>query len=129
MADNKAVVDVEIQVPAGATAGSFTQLSQLDGSYKIVSMDGSLTSANGTGASRFIGVSTVRANGVTSGSIFGSIREASQALSASSPAGTVLVPGTVGTGSFNIVGATDSIKVTSGADTGAAELHFKLVRI
>lgn len=128
MADNKAVVDVEIQVPAGATAGSFTSLSHLDGPYKIVSMDGSLTSANGTGASRFMGVSTVRADGVTSGSIFG-VREATQALSASSPAGTALIAGTVGTGSFNIVNASSAIKVTSGADTGAAELHFKLVRI
>ena len=121
------VVDIVVSAPSGSTAGAFTTLEQLDGTFRVVDANGWLQSANGTGSSRFISVARVR-NGV-SGSIFNSWVEPLQALSASSPAGTMVVPNAMNTGSFEFLTASDSIKVTSGADIGALEIHMKVVRV
>jgi hypothetical protein len=121
------IVDIQVNVPSGSTAGSFTTLDNLDGTFRIIGADGYLASANGTGSSRFINAYRVR--GGVSGSMFGSWAEPLQALSASSPAGTAVSATAINTGSFEYVTTGDSIKVVSGTDMGALELHFKVVRV
>lgn len=125
----KEVIDVQVNAAAGGTT-TVSLESTLDvGQYKLVEVSGWLTSANiGAGAA----IACLRVRAGVAATVVSGMSESTQALQNAAAAGTAVYSlgyGNSGDLSTLFFVPTDSFRVTSTANTGAAELHLKFVRV